>query len=71
MTETDTKLDLLWGVDAIATEINQSRRKTYHLLETGRLPARKVGARWCASRSGLREFFRPIMTGELAQRVEA
>jgi hypothetical protein len=60
------RLDLLWGVDAIAAEINQTRRQTYHLLETDRLPARKVGAKWCASRKGLREFFKRVVSGELA-----
>jgi hypothetical protein len=27
------------------------------LLTTGNLPARKIGGRWCASRSRLRQFF--------------
>ena len=65
--EAEHRLDLVWGVDAIAAEINQSRRQTYHLLETGRLPAQKVGAKWCASRKGLREFFKRAIRGQLAE----
>jgi hypothetical protein len=40
--------DLLWGVNAIAREINRTNRQTFHMLENTLLPARKVGARWCA-----------------------
>jgi hypothetical protein len=43
-------------VSAIAGVIGRSERSTYHLLATARLPARKVGARWVASRARLREF---------------
>jgi hypothetical protein len=58
--------DLLWGVDAIATELNLSRRQTYHQLEAGRLPARKQSGKWVASRSGLRRFFASVLAGEVA-----
>jgi hypothetical protein len=49
--------DLLWGVQSIANEIDRTERQTFHLLETGRLPARKVGGRWCSTRTRLRKFF--------------
>jgi hypothetical protein len=55
--------DLLWGVAAIATAINRTRRQTFHMLEKSKLPAAKIGGRWCASRSGLRRFFSNAMTG--------
>ena len=58
--------DLIWGVAGIATEINRNARQTFHLLENGRLPARKVGGRWCASRAGLRVFFASLISGEVA-----
>ena len=45
--------DLCWGVAAISDVIERSERATYWLLERGELPARKVGAKWCASRSRL------------------
>lgn len=55
----DTPLgsDLIWGVAAIADEINRSRRQTFYLLDNARLPAQKIGGRWCSSRSALRAFF--------------
>jgi hypothetical protein len=53
--------DLLWGSRAISKEINRSARQTFHLLETGQIPASKIGGRWCASRSALRRFFSEAM----------
>jgi hypothetical protein len=50
--------DLVWGCDAIGQIINQSGRQTYYLLEKGRLPARKIGAKWVASRGRLLAFLR-------------
>lgn len=51
-------LDLIWGAEAIAKVIGQTRRATYHMLEAGELPARQVGKRrWVASRKELEEFF--------------
>lgn len=43
--------DLLSGVDEIASYIGQPKRRIYHLLETGQLPAFKLGGRWTARRS--------------------
>ena len=64
----DKHLDLIWGVDPIAAEVGLTRRQTYHMLENGRLPAKKVGGRWCASRKGLRAFFSGVVEGELHER---
>jgi hypothetical protein len=58
--------DLVWGVTSIAKEINRNPRQTFHLLENGRLPAKKVGGRWCASRTGLQKFFANLVAGEVA-----
>jgi hypothetical protein len=58
--------ELLWGVDAIAKELNLSRRQAYHQLESGRLPARKQSGKWVASRRGLRRFFASVLAGEVA-----
>jgi hypothetical protein len=50
--------DLLHGVDAIAKYLGETRRRTYYLLETGAIPAGKLGpGRWVASRRALREHF--------------
>ncbi|HZZ23666.1 MAG TPA: hypothetical protein VFE60_14335 [Roseiarcus sp.] len=49
--------DLVWGCKAIATEIGRTERQVFWLLESGALPSKKVGGRWCASKSALRRFF--------------
>lgn len=52
---TDDHLDKpLWGVDAIASEIDRTARATYQLLQTKQLPAKKVGAMWVTTRRKLR-----------------
>jgi hypothetical protein len=66
LAEDAPRLDLLWGDDAIAEELNLSRRQAYHQLESGRLPARKHSGKWCASRAGLRRFFGALVDGEVA-----
>jgi len=49
--------DAIWGVAAIAKEINRNERQTYYLLQNKKLPAKKVGAIWQSSRWKLRAFF--------------
>ncbi len=53
----DGPLDLVWEVEGIGREIRQTPRQTANMLARGLLPAKKVGQRWCASRTALREFF--------------
>jgi hypothetical protein len=53
------KDDILWGVKAIAGEIDRTQRQTFHLLETNQLPAKKVGGRWTSRRSALQQRFDP------------
>jgi hypothetical protein len=56
MSESDSSAgasDLVWGAGAIAEVIGLPRAATYHKLEQGHLPARKVGAQWVASRKRL------------------
>lgn len=55
--------DLIWEVAGIAKEIGRSRRQTFHLLETGQLPAEKIGGRWCSSRAALRRRFAMLSGG--------
>jgi len=54
-------LDLAWGADEIAAEINRTRRQVFHLLATGALDgiAIKINGRWAADRVLLRARFRP------------
>jgi hypothetical protein len=49
----DSASDLCWGARAIADVIERSERITFYMLESGALPARKVGGRWVASRARL------------------
>jgi hypothetical protein len=50
-------IDLIWGGENIAKIIGRTKRITFHLLETGQLPAKKVGGRWVAERNKLLNFF--------------
>ena len=56
-TSKDDKIadDVLWGAAAIAEEIGLPVREVFYQLELGRLPAKKVGAIWVASRTKLRD----------------
>lgn len=54
---TPPPIDLVWGAEAIAKEIKVGTRRAFHLLETGQLPAKKVGGRWVVERGKLRQFF--------------
>lgn len=51
------KIDLVWGAEAIAKAIGRSTRSTFHMLDSGELPAKKVGGRWVAERNKLLAFF--------------
>jgi hypothetical protein len=52
--------DVLWGATEIGRVIGKTPRATFHLLERGLLPARKIGKQWCASRRRLLQ----ALTGE-------
>lgn len=62
MSDERDKLDLIWGAATIAEAIGRSRRATFYLLDSGELPAKKVGGRWVVERSKLVAFF----TGQAA-----
>jgi hypothetical protein len=49
----DGATDLVWGAAGISKIIGRPVSATFHLLEKGVLPARKVGGRWLASRRRL------------------
>jgi hypothetical protein len=63
----DEAPDILWGAGEIAKFIRRSARQTFHLLEAGHLPARRVGNRWCASKKRLRD----ALLGETTERGRA
>ena len=64
MTEIET--DLIWGVKAIAAEINQTPRQAHYQLERGLLPGGQQGERWVASRKALQEHFAKLTAGKAA-----
>lgn len=49
--------DLIWGASSIARAIGRTDRQTFHMLDSGVLPAKKVGNRWVAERGALMRFF--------------
>nr|WP_026479354.1 hypothetical protein [Ahrensia sp. 13_GOM-1096m] len=57
MTVKIDSVDLIWGAEEIAKLIGRSRRSTFHMLEKGELPAKRVGSRWVAERGKLISFF--------------
>jgi hypothetical protein len=57
MVATENKIDLVWGGEEIAKVIGRTPRITFHLLEKGAIPAKKVGGRWVAERGQLLRFF--------------
>lgn len=48
---------IIWGAANIATFLGLSTAAVFHLLEGGKIPARRVGRRWAADRDTLRRFF--------------
>jgi hypothetical protein len=44
----------VWGAAAIGKVINRSPRQTYHLLQTGQIPATQVGRQYVSTRRRLR-----------------
>ncbi|RVI06473.1 DNA-binding protein [Sinorhizobium meliloti] len=57
MDSNQDNFDLIWGGEEIAKIIGRTPRITFHLLEKGELPAKKVGGRWVAERGQLIRFF--------------
>jgi hypothetical protein len=56
-TATAEPLELIWEVSEIARFIGRTERQTFHMLATGQIPAKKIGARWVADRKSLERFF--------------
>ena len=53
--ESDVELstDIVWGIQGIAVCIDRSNRQTHRLLEAKKLPAKKIGGNWVASKRQL------------------
>lgn len=57
MSPDESKMDLIWEVAEIAKIIGRTERQTFHMLQSGSLPAKKVGGRWVVERGALIRFF--------------
>ena len=57
VTNETENLGILWGATSIGRFINKGPRATYHLLETGKLPGRKTGKVWTATKRELAATF--------------
>ena len=66
MNETNLSDDLLDGADAIARFTGWSRRRVFHLLETGQLPGFKMGAKWAARKSKIVDHLAKLERGGAA-----
>jgi predicted glycosyltransferase len=51
------ELDLVWGAKAIGELIDRTPQQAYHLMATGKIPAKHIGNRWVVSRKVLSRFF--------------
>jgi hypothetical protein len=60
---TEPKIEILWGVKAISRAIGKPPRGVYHLLENGRIPAKKIGRQWTSTREALDKFFADQLGG--------
>ncbi len=63
--------DLLWGAQEIGEAIGVNRRRAFHLLANGRIPARRVGKKWVASRAALHAFLASASASENQSEVAA
>jgi hypothetical protein len=46
--------DVLWGAEPIAAFIKRDIRQTYYLLQSKKLPAKKLGHLWISSKRKIR-----------------
>ena len=51
------KLNLIWGAEAISKAIGRPLRATFGLLESGQIPAKKIGRRWVITEEALQNLF--------------
>lgn len=67
MTADDTlALDLIWGAKSIGKEIDRDARQANYMLETGQLPGFKIGNKWVARKSALKEHFKKLEAERVA-----
>jgi hypothetical protein len=64
MTELTKNPEILWGAKAIGACIGKSQRATFHMLEEGKLPCKKLGKQWVATRRQLLDALAATSNGE-------
>jgi hypothetical protein len=62
MTVLDESLatDLIYGAKVIGAYIGADPRQANYMLETGKLPGFKLGNRWVAKKSAIKEHFKKL-----------
>lgn len=62
MTAADESLasDLMYGAKVIGASIGLDPRQANYMLETGKLPGFKLGNKWVARRSAIKEHIRKL-----------
>lgn len=56
----------IWGCRAIARQIGATERQTFHMLESGQIPAKKIGGKWVAEEGQLHDTLLTESDGEAA-----
>jgi hypothetical protein len=60
----DKQLRAVWGADAISKILGVPLRKAFYLLESGLVPARKVGKVWMSTEGELEDFLLGRVTSQ-------
>jgi hypothetical protein len=55
--------DIIRGVEAIALFLGEPKRRVFYLCAEGYIPAGKVGGRWVASKTRLRQHYAEVTGG--------
>jgi len=54
------EIKAIWGAKEIAKTIGRPVRATFRLLESGKIPAKKIGGRWAVTKETLDRFFAEV-----------
>ena len=69
MTITNESLasDLIYGAKVIGAYIGADPRQANYMLETGKLPGFKIGNKWVARKSTIKEHIEKLESGRAAK----
>ncbi len=68
MSEAARNPEIFWGAKAIGAFLGKGPRATFHLLEQGKIPAKKLGRQWVATRRQLLDALAAAPSDEVAPR---